>query len=84
MTTYRVPVSDALLEHPMRRERLSTAVPGLRMISIDEPGPEGMYYTVCTFEDDTAPPELEGKLVELELKSTRHGAVISKREVMFG
>lgn len=82
MTTYRVPVTDAVLhlrEHwPMPE--------GLRFISADEAGPDGMYYTVCTFEDDTAPPELEGKLVLLELKiDNRTGATsIGSREVVAG
>lgn len=79
MTTYRVPVSDPLLA----RRKLWRLPEGLRFVSADEPGPEGMYYTVCTFEDDSAPAELEGKLVELELRIDNQtgNAEISGRKV---
>jgi hypothetical protein len=66
MTRYRVPVADQLLEDPDHW----TPVEGFRLLSADGPWLAHPDVTICTFEDDSAPPELEGQLVEPVL--TRH------------
>lgn len=65
MTRYRVPVEDKLLLE------LDSWLPveGFRLISVDGPWLAHPNITICTFEDDDAPPELEGKLVEPTLQS---------------
>jgi hypothetical protein len=60
MTTYRVAVSDQLLAE---REHW-VPIQNFRFISADGPQAGHPGVTICTFEDDNAPPELEGKLVE--------------------
>lgn len=60
MTTYRVPVADQLL---LERDYW-TPVEGFRLVSVDGPWLKYPDVTICTFEDDGAPAELEGKLVE--------------------
>jgi hypothetical protein len=60
MTTYRVPVADALL---LDREAWQN-VEGFRLLSVDGPWLAHPDVTICTFEDDGAPAGLEGKLVE--------------------
>jgi hypothetical protein len=66
VTTYRVPVSDSLLT---QREYWQD-VPGFRLISVDGPWLAHPDISICTFEDDDAPPELEGKLVEPTLRGS--------------
>lgn len=65
MTTYRVPVADSLLA---QRDTWA-ASPRFRLVSVDGPWLAHPRVTICTFEDDDAPPELEGKLVEPVLTS---------------
>lgn len=60
MTTYRVPVADPLLAN--RDSWLP--VEGFRLVSVDGPWLAHPGVTICTFEDDNAPADLEGKLVE--------------------
>jgi hypothetical protein len=57
---YRVPVADPLLE----QARSWLPVEGFRLVSVDGPWLEHPDVTICTFEDDGAPAELEGQLVE--------------------
>lgn len=57
---YRVPVAEAILADPATWE----IVEGFRLVSVDGPWLAHPYATICTFEDDNAPPELEGALVE--------------------
>ena len=71
MTTYRVPVTDQLLTERDAWE----GAEGFRLISVDGPWPSHPDVTICTFEDDGAPPELEGKLVEPVLKREDDGRV---------
>lgn len=60
MTRYRVPVSDQILaERDFWRQ-----VQGFRLVSADGPWPGHPGVTICTFDDDGAPAELEGELVE--------------------
>lgn len=65
MTRYRVPVSNPLLEQAEHW----APVEGFRLVSVDGPLLAEPRVTICTFEDDNAPPELEGKLVEPQLTS---------------
>lgn len=60
MTRYRVPVADPLLE---QRDSWLPAE-GFRLVSVDGPWLAHPDVTICTFDDDYAPPEFEGKLVE--------------------
>lgn len=60
MTTYRVLVADPLLE----QKDFWEPVEGLRLVSVDGPWLGHPYVTICTFEDNNAPSELEGKLIE--------------------
>ena len=71
MTRYRVPVADPLLEQAEHWN----PVEGLRLLSVDGPWLTHPDVTVCTFEDDNAPPELEGKLVEPVLQRAEDGTV---------
>ena len=57
---YRVPVADPLL---LERDAWPP-VDGFRLVSVDGPWLSHPDVTICTFEDDGAPPDLEGKLVE--------------------
>lgn len=59
MTRYQVPVARPLLQNSDL-----TGVDGFRLISADGPYNGDPDVTLCTFEDDNAPPELEGKIVE--------------------
>lgn len=64
MVTYRVPVADPLLT-----ERDSwQPVEGFRLVSVDGPWLAHPDVTICTFEDDGAPADLKGKLVEPTLQ----------------
>jgi hypothetical protein len=69
MTYYQVPVSDALLLKPA----YWAPVAGLRMVSVDGAWPAHPDVTLCTFEDDGAPPELAGKLVEPVIRTDAEG-----------
>jgi len=60
VTTYRVPVSDALLA---QRDTWLPAE-GFRLVSADGPWLAHPDVTICTFENDGAPAGLEGKLAE--------------------
>lgn len=60
MTRYRVPVSAKLLEDRIYWR----PVEGFRFISADGPRAGHPGVTICTFEDDNAPADLEGRLVE--------------------
>lgn len=60
MTRYRALVADSLLT----QADYWTPVKGFRLISADGPWLAHPDVTICTFEDDGAPEELEGKLVE--------------------
>lgn len=60
MTRYRVPIADPLL---LERDHWRP-VEGFRLVSVDGPWLAHPHATICTFDDDDAPPELEGKLVE--------------------
>jgi hypothetical protein len=57
---YRVPVADPLLAE----KDFWLEAEGFRLVSVDGPWLAHPNVTICTFEDDDAPPELEGKLVE--------------------
>ena len=71
MTRYRVPVADALL---LEREAWSD-VEGFRLVSVDGPWLAHPDVTICTFEDDNAPADLEGKLIEPVLQRHEDGPV---------
>lgn len=71
MTTYRVPVTGELLTERETWE----GVEGFRLVSVDGPWPAHPGVTICTFEDDNAPAELEGKLVEPVLQRVDDGPV---------
>ena len=60
MTRYRVPVADPLLAE----QDFWIPVEGFRLVSADGPWLAHPGVTICTFEDDQAPPELEGQLIE--------------------
>jgi len=79
VTTYRVPVADDLL---LERDAWNS-VKGFRLVSVDGPWPSHRGVTICTFEDDGAPAELEGKLVEPVIKREEDGTVrIIERSVV--
>jgi len=71
VTRYRVPVADPLL---LERDYWKP-VEGFRLVSVDGPWLEHPAVTICTFEDDNAPPELEGKLIEPVLQRAADGTV---------
>jgi len=62
---YTVPVADSILA---TREYWEP-VEGFRLISVDGPWLAHPYVTLCTFEDDNAPEDMAGKLVEPVLSS---------------
>ena len=78
MTTYRVPVADPLL---LERDYW-LPVDGFRLVSVDGPWLAHPDVTICTFEDDNAPAELEGKLVEPVLQSHYEDGKVAKVTVM--
>ena len=81
MTRYRAPVADPIL---LERE-FWTAVEGFRLVSVDGPWLTHPHVTICTFDDDNAPPELEGEFVEPEFTMTTAGcAEITGRRVIGG
>ena len=80
MTTYRVPVAEPLL----LQKDFWLPVEGLRLVSVDGPWLAHPNVTICTFEDDNAPGDLEGELVEPILQTNAEtGAVkILSRQVI--
>lgn len=79
-TRYRVPVSDQFLE----QAGYWNPVDGFRLISVDGPWLGHPAVTICTFEDDHAPAEFEGKLVEPVFQRTSSGTGIISRQVIEG
>ena len=71
MTRYRVPVADPLL---LERDYWYP-VAGFRLVSVDGPWAGHPGVTLCTFDDDGAPAELEGRLVEPVFR--QDGAAVS-------
>lgn len=69
MTTYRVAVADATLLERAYWEQ----VDGFRLVSVDGPWLSHPGVTICTIEDDSAPADLEGKFVELEIRAAGPG-----------
>ncbi len=67
MTTYRVPVADQLLA----QQEHWLPCPGFRLVSVDGPWLGHPQVTICTFEDDDAPADLEGLLVEPVIRIER-------------
>ena len=81
MTRYRIPVADPLLAE----EGVWTVVDGFRLVSADGPWLAHPHVTICTFEDDNAPADLEGKLIEPVFTRHDDGTVtITGREVIEG
>lgn len=81
MTRYRVPVADPLL---MARDCWAP-VAGFRLISVDGPWPGHPGVTICTFEDDGAPAELEGAFVEPVFRQAGDGTVtVTGRQAVAG
>lgn len=72
MTRYRVPVTGQLLAE---RDTWQPVI-RFRLVSADGPWLSHPDITICTFEDDDAPPELEGKLVEPVLRRHDDGRII--------
>lgn len=62
---YDVLVSDDLLA-----ERPWLAVKGLRLVEVTKAWSPVKRASVCTFEDDEAGPEFEGRLVDFTLRRT--------------
>jgi len=60
---YQVPVNDAALA-----AQPWVAVPGLRMVRKDGRWDANPALLLCTFEDDSAGPEYEGRVVDLQLR----------------
>ena len=80
MTTYRVPVADPLLATV---EGWRDAPGGFRFVSADGPWLAHPNITICTFEDDGAPPELEGQLIEPVIMNQLDGPpVIVERHIV--
>jgi|HubBroStandDraft_2_1064218.scaffolds.fasta_scaffold40520_2 hypothetical protein len=65
MTRYQVPVADELLE-----QRPWLPVEGFRLVSADGPYNDDPDVTLCTFDDDNAPADLEGCIVEPVFRRT--------------
>jgi hypothetical protein len=59
VTRYQAPVSDPLLE----QADFWLAVRGFRLVSVDGPWPGHPGVTLCTFDDDEAPPGLARRIV---------------------
>jgi hypothetical protein len=78
VTRYRVPVADPLLAE---REVWRRAE-GFRLVSVDGPWLAHPDVTICTFEDDNAPPELEGQLVEPTLRRDGETVTVIDRRVV--
>ena len=60
---YQVPMNDAALA-----AQPWVAVPGLRMIRRDGRWDANPALLLCTFEDDSADPVYEGRIVDLQLR----------------
>lgn len=65
---YQVIIADPILEDP----EIWAKAEGLALVSVDGPwapadGSPSHGAKLCTIEDDGAPPELDGKLVDLTL-----------------
>ena len=71
MVSYRVPVADELL----KTADFWRQVDGLRLVEVSGPWLLHPGVSICTFEDDYAPPELAGLLVEPILQ--RNGEVVT-------
>lgn len=81
MTRYRVPVADPLLLD----KDFWAPVEGFRLVSADGPWPGHPEVTICTFEDDGAPAELEGAFVEPTLQRHEDGTVtVMSRQAVTG
>jgi hypothetical protein len=79
VTTYRVPVADPLLA----QKDFWDPVEDFRLLSADGPWLNHPQVTICTVEDDFAPPDLEGKLVEPVFQKNRYGRItITSRSVI--
>lgn len=78
MTRYRVPVADPLLAG---RDYWQPAE-GFRLVSVDGPWLAQPGVMICTFEDDNAPPELEGQLVEPVLRRDGETVTVIDRRVV--
>jgi hypothetical protein len=66
---YQVPVNDAALA-----AQPWLGVPGLQFVSRDTRWGVSGEFWLCTFEDESAPPELAGRVVDLALSVTGFGA----------
>ena len=74
MVRYQVPVSRDLLDaQPWE------PVAGFRMLTTDGPWPGHPGMVLCTFEDDGAPRELDGKIVDVTLST--HQSEDGQREI---
>jgi hypothetical protein len=80
MTRYRIPVADPLLAE---RDFWKSGE-GFRLISVDGPWLSHPDVTICTFEDDYAPAELEGQLVEPTFRQDGETVTIIERSVVPG
>jgi len=69
VTTYRVPVADGMLT----RADAWLGVPRFALLSVDGPWQGHPGVMICTFSDDDAPAELEGKLVDPTISSFTDG-----------
>ena len=82
VTRYRVPVADQLLAEKDSWQQ----VEGFRLISVDGPWSGHPGVIICTFEDDHAPAEFEGQLVEpvfrQEWRDARYTVSIISRELI--
>jgi hypothetical protein len=71
---YQVIISDPVLEDPQIWGR----VEGLRLVSVTgpwiPPGEPDRGMKLCVLEDDGAPPELAGKLVDITIGRDISGA----------
>jgi hypothetical protein len=79
MARYRVPIADPLLE----QAEYWLPVAGFRLITVDGPWLAHPNVTICTFEDDNAPADLEGRLVQLLFTRLEDGqvAITSRTEI---
>jgi hypothetical protein len=77
LTRYRVPVTGSLL-----RQDSVLSAEGFRLISVDEPWLGHPDVMICTFEDDGAPADLAGKLVEVALTRRDGLVIVTARDVI--
>lgn len=78
MTRYRVPVADPLL---LERDYW-LPVEGFWLLSVDGPWLAHPDVTICTFEDDNASADLEGKLIEPVLQTHYEDGKVTKVTIM--